>query len=233
MKVETQSTTQPKYYQSSVDESAFQYLDPSVDTLTDALLQDPLCVLLCYNQNSEASLTSLKTKWMPLLQKSLNKAALKLGLILVGFSFTSDSDCSFSHKVALFARGFSLNGKTVTYNLATGEGLRQLKDLIKSALEKVSALGNQSFTTESNAPPESSRSKSIMMPTEDSVQKPIVIGKAIEQSGEIEDIIKAAAAVSAQVKKEVEKPLPEIAPKKVEVEDKKKVQDDDYDEDFE
>lgn len=173
-KVEIASTKAlPRYYTASVDEMAFQFVDMHVDAIDpQSLFHDPLCVLLCYNLNSEASLTSLKTKWMPLLQKSLNKAALKLGIVLVGLSF-SDEECSFQHKVALFARGFSLNGKTVVYSLKNAsEGHKQLKDLLKLALEKVSAQGNQSFTTESNAPPESNRSKSVLMlPTEESIIK--------------------------------------------------------------
>jgi hypothetical protein len=94
----------------------------------------------------------------------------------------------------------------------------------------VSALGNQSFVTES-AVVDSSRSKSVIgLPTEDSVQKLILNAKAIEQSGEIEDIIKAA-------KKEVEIPKKEEA-KKAEApkpvpDVKLPAKDDDYDEDFE
>lgn len=118
---------------------------------------------------------------------------MKLGLVLLGLSFTSE-ECNFQHKVALFARGFQLIAKMCVYRLNNGEGIAQVKDMIKFSLEKVSAAGNQSFATETNIA-DSSRSKSVIqIPTEDSVQKTILgASKLIEQSGEIEDIIKAAA----------------------------------------
>jgi hypothetical protein len=73
---------------------------------------------MAYNLSDESSLTALKTKWMPLLQKHASKSLLKLGLILVGINFkTNLTDFTFDHKVALFARGSNLQQRQLTYQL--------------------------------------------------------------------------------------------------------------------
>jgi hypothetical protein len=114
-------------------------MDPSSEGIHESLYQDLSCVLLCYNYQSEASLTNLKTKWIPLLQKHSSKSLQKHGLILVGLNFSlTDKDCQFNHKVALFARGFQLQGRTINYRtlLTPGEPSVQaeLENLIKSSI---------------------------------------------------------------------------------------------------
>jgi len=77
-RVKIEPTKQTYYY----DANEFQFVDGS-DT-------DSSCVVLVFNTQSEATLTSLKTKWMPQLQKQVSKATVKHGLVLVGLSFTAE-----------------------------------------------------------------------------------------------------------------------------------------------
>lgn len=90
----------------------------------------------------------------------------KHGVLLLGISLTSQSDdnCSFQHKVALFARGNQLQGKTFTYRASqtsiveAKQGRTDLVNIIKQSIERVGASSQSLVTTEQDLKSEHSKS---------------------------------------------------------------------------
>jgi hypothetical protein len=71
------------------------------------LLAESAVIVLAFDTQQEASLTNLKTAWMPLVQKHAQRVTQKHGLLLLGLNKAGgQSPCEFAHKVALFQRGF-------------------------------------------------------------------------------------------------------------------------------
>ena len=185
---------------------------------------------MCYNISDENSFTSLKVKWEPMIQRLASKPLVKFGLILVGINFKSTFECSFDHKVSHFARTFTrkLTYHTLMANPQDHNSQRkQLTDLIKACVDKVSQAGPNTtqLTVQSNNANdyESNRSKSVILPSEQSLSKPA--------AGEIEDIIK-----SLYNEKKAATPTPQAEPVKEKPKEEAKVvekkDDDDYDDDF-
>lgn len=214
------------------------------------MVPDAACVVLVFNTQSEATLTSLKTKWMPQLQKQVSKTTVKHGLVLLGVSFTAEEDCSFQHKVALFTRGFQLSRVTYARCLKFTEDKAKLETLIKQALEKVAEANAKAAA--GILPTESVADSASGLQSEPSIQKTLSLppvpplqtkeSRYKEAPAEIEDIIKAASVTEpkkpeeppkTEVKKQEEPPKIVEAKKSEPVVEKKVVADDDYDEDFE
>jgi hypothetical protein len=181
--------------------------------LDDIPVSDLCSVILCYDSANENTLNSIRKKWHPHLEKILSKSLLKHGIFLLGLNFgPGPKDCPFNHKVALALRGMSLPAsRSLTYHMlpaTTPADLSQhktLDDLLDVAISKVKESHGQVNTTVISALDESQRSKSVMLPSEQSVSK---------APPEIEDIIREAAATSP--KDEVKKEVPPVEAPKVE-----------------
>lgn len=180
--------------------------------LDDIPVSDLYSVILCYDSSNENTLNSIRKKWHPHLEKILSKSLLKHGIFLLGLNFgPGPKDCPFNHKVALALRGMSLHAsRSITYHMlpaTTSADLSQhktLDDLLDLAISKVKESHGQVNTTVISALDESQRSKSVMLPSEQSVSK---------APPEIEDIIREAAAISQ--KEEVKKEVPPVEAPKV------------------
>ena len=175
--------------------------------LDDIPVSDLYSVILCYDSANENTLNSIRKKWHPHLEKILSKSLLKHGIFLLGLNFNpGPKECPFNHKVALALRGMSLPAsRSITYHMlpatpsADLSQHKTLDELLVLAISKVKESHGQVNTTVISALDESQRSKSVMLPSEQSVSK---------APPEIEDIIREAAAISQ--KEEVKKEVPPV-----------------------